>query len=207
METNSSEIIPIKGMKIGCTPSESFRLSTLECFYDQSCIDLIQQYTNYTSSINSTNSPSLLSPTMSRFPINTTIAELINDLFIEQWATTINYSSYYEQCSPLICSYTYNQQFNPMYTITFLLGLQGGLIIVLKWICPKIIQIIDKIYHHRKKRMNIVEPASPLEMTPADNMNRNVRNTTCDVELMPTNITSQYVVFIFISLIIYNSLH
>ncbi|CAF1506657.1 unnamed protein product, partial [Adineta steineri] len=34
MKSNSSEMIPIKGLKIGCIPSESFRASTLECFYD-----------------------------------------------------------------------------------------------------------------------------------------------------------------------------
>ncbi|CAF1386280.1 unnamed protein product [Adineta steineri] len=49
IESNSSKLIPVKGLKIGCTPSESFRASTLECFYDRSCIDLIHQYTNYTT--------------------------------------------------------------------------------------------------------------------------------------------------------------
>ncbi|CAF0967598.1 unnamed protein product [Adineta steineri] len=34
--TNPSKIIPIKGLKIGCTPSESFRISTLECLYNES---------------------------------------------------------------------------------------------------------------------------------------------------------------------------
>jgi hypothetical protein len=131
IETNSSKIIPIKGLKIGCTPSESFRLSTLECFYDQSCINLIRQYTNYTSLMNSSNSSIALSATMSRFSINTTVVELINDLFVEEWATSINYSSYYEQCSPLLCTYTYSQKVNALYTITLLLGLQGGLTIVL----------------------------------------------------------------------------
>ncbi|CAF1176295.1 unnamed protein product [Adineta steineri] len=138
IEMNSSEIIPIRGLKIGCTPSESFLLSNLACFYDQSCINIIQQYTN------STNSSISLAITKSQFSINTTIAELINDLFVEEWATNINYSSYYEQCSPLLCSYTYSKQINLLYTITLILGLQGGLTIVLKWICPKIVRIAAK---------------------------------------------------------------
>ncbi|CAF4184288.1 unnamed protein product, partial [Adineta steineri] len=50
VDENTSKIIPVKGLKTGCTPSESFRLSTLECFYDQSCLDLIQKYTNYHNS-------------------------------------------------------------------------------------------------------------------------------------------------------------
>lgn len=53
---NSSDIIPIKGLKMGCIPSESFRASTLECFYDLSCIHLLQKYTNFTNRNNSTTS-------------------------------------------------------------------------------------------------------------------------------------------------------
>ncbi|CAF1440439.1 unnamed protein product [Adineta steineri] len=43
--TNPSKTIPVKGLKIGCTPSESFRASTLECFYNESCVNLIKEYT------------------------------------------------------------------------------------------------------------------------------------------------------------------
>ncbi|CAF1035768.1 unnamed protein product [Adineta steineri] len=46
IEAHSSETIAIKGLKIGCTPSESLHASTLECFYNQSCLNLIQRYTN-----------------------------------------------------------------------------------------------------------------------------------------------------------------
>ncbi|CAF1521621.1 unnamed protein product [Adineta ricciae] len=37
--------------------------------------------------------------------MNTTISKFVDDLFVERWTTKINYSSYYEQCSPLLCSY------------------------------------------------------------------------------------------------------
>ncbi|CAF4312632.1 unnamed protein product, partial [Adineta steineri] len=112
VDENSSEVIPVKGLKIGCTPSESFRLSTLECFYDQSCLNLIQNYTSYH------NSSTPLSTNSSRFPENTKIDELIKNLFNEQWFNQSNYSSYYEQCSPLLCSYTDIERFNILYTIT-----------------------------------------------------------------------------------------
>ncbi len=189
IQTNSTEVIPIQGLKIGCIPSESFRASTLECFYNQSCINIIEEYTN------STNSPTPLSATMNRSSINTTIAELINNLFVEQWITTKNYSSYYRQCSPLICSYTYIQKFNVLYTVTFLIGLQGGLSIVLNWICPQIVRIVVKVYRHRKRRMNTVQPISSLNTTPVESVSANVRNSTCDIEPIPTSETSQYAFF------------
>lgn len=198
IKANSSEIVPIKGLKIGCTPSESFRSSTLECFYDFSCVNLIQEYTNYTHSIIP------LSATMNRSTINTTIADLINDLFVDQWSTTMNYSSYFEQCSPILCSYTYIQQFNPLYTVTFLLGLQGGLMIVLKWICPQIVRLIANLHRHRKNRMNIVRPERSFEITPIEIVNKNVSYLTVDLNSIP----SQYIFFfIFILFIIYRSFH
>ncbi len=196
--TNSSEISPIKGLKIGCTLSESFRASTLECFYDLSCINLIQEYTNYTSNI---SSPIPLTGITSQFSINTTIAELIDNLFIEQWTTTINYQSYFEQCSPLLCSYTYSQQLNSLYTVTLLLGLQGGLTIVLRWICPQIIRIIAKGYEYRKKRTNIIQPDQSLEMATVESIITNVPNTSVDLEPALTDAIFQYVspLFSFIS--------
>ncbi|UJR19904.1 hypothetical protein I4U23_023036 [Adineta vaga] len=158
IQMNPLKLIPIKGLKMGCTPSESFLVSTLECFYDQTCLNLIQQYTNHI------NSSKPLSTTASRFSINTTINKLIDDLFVEQWTTTINYSSYFQQCSPLLCSYTYIQHFNLLYTITLILGLEGGLTIVLQWVCPTIVQIIFKIYQSRKKRKHPVQQISSIEM-------------------------------------------
>ncbi|UJR34784.1 hypothetical protein I4U23_027565 [Adineta vaga] len=128
IEKDFSKKIPINGMKIGCTPSQSFLSSTLECFYNQSCLNLIQQYTNYKTFLKP------LSKIDSRFSQNTTVRELINHLFIEDWFIDKNYSLYYEQCSPLICSYTRIEELNIFYIITLILGLQGGLTIVLKWI-------------------------------------------------------------------------
>ncbi|CAF0872322.1 unnamed protein product [Adineta steineri] len=102
------------------------------------------------------------------------------------------------QCSPLLCSYTYSQQFNLLYTITLLLGLQGGLTIVLKWICPKILQIVEKVYQHRKKRTNIVQPVSSLEITVADHIQTDIGNPTNGEQSTPMTKTSQYAVFLFI---------
>ena len=141
IERNSSLIVPIEGLKMGCTPTESLYASTLQCFYNSSCIDLLQQYSNDTSP-----SPSPLSRTESRFAINLTISELVKELFIENWTTNINYSSYFEQCAPIFCEYSYVQKLNSLYTFTLLLGLHGGLTIVLEWICPKTVKLIYKIH-------------------------------------------------------------
>lgn len=156
-EEDSSKIF-VNGLKMGCTPSESLHVSTLECFYDELCVDLIQQYTNLSIA-------SLVNET-SRFHPKTNVSQLIDNLFIEQWLTSVNYSSYYDQCSPSSCSYTYVQYFHILYLITFLFGLQGGLTIVLDWICPRIVRIIFKIYEKRQKQLNAVGPECSTTKSP-----------------------------------------
>ncbi|CAF1032157.1 unnamed protein product [Adineta steineri] len=177
---NSSGIIPIKGLKIGCTPSESFRASTLECFYDSSCINLIYQYTNY----NNSRYPLLIMK--SRFPVNTTMAELIDSLFIERWSTETNYTSYFKQCLPSHCVYTSIQKFTLLDIITLLLSLQGGLSFILKWICPKIVRTASKIYDYRKKRRNTIRPVCIPEKTSSDISDTTINNGTTNVEISST---------------------
>ncbi|CAF0944033.1 unnamed protein product [Adineta ricciae] len=177
IEQDSLKIVLIKGMKMGCTPSESFFASTLECFYDQLCLDLIQNYTNYKHSLTP-----LATATLTRFPQNTTISEFVEDLFIESWSTDINYPLYYQQCLPSICYYISVEKFNVFYIITLILGLQGGLSIVLKFICPKLIRILSKIYLERKQTTSVVSPGTlikePLRMT-------------ANTDIQPMNSTSQ----------------
>ncbi|CAF1446796.1 unnamed protein product [Adineta steineri] len=185
ISSNSFEIIPVKGLKMGCTPSESLLASTLECFYDSSCIKLIQEQTNYNNSINTTIP---LSQNSSHFLINTTVRDLVNVLFVEDWSTKINYTSYFEQCSPSVCSYTYIQQFNLLYTITFLISIYGGLTIALKWICPWIVRLVANINQYRKKKSNTVQPINTINTI---SCHENVQSMTINSELVSTSTTTE----------------
>jgi hypothetical protein len=193
---------------MGCTPSESFLASTLECFYDLSCISLIQQQNNYTNNINATYDPVLIFANASQFPMNTTMIDLVNHIFIESWSTTINYSAYFDQCSPTFCSYTYIQQLNSLYTVTFLLGLYGGLSFVLKWICPNVIYLLDKVYQWRKKRSNLVEPERAIKMATIENNSATLTSTVLlnpivDSESVSAASALKYITFHFISIATY----
>ncbi|UJR13165.1 hypothetical protein I4U23_000188 [Adineta vaga] len=156
-----SKNISIKGLKMGCTPSESFLASTLECFYDSSCLQIIQEQVNY---IKTNYSPIMYVANSSRFAPNMTLVNLVNELFIENWITTIDYSAYFYNCSPEFCSYTYRQQVNSLYTTTLLIALYGGLSVVLQWICPNIIYFFVNTFWYRKKRFNTVGSIRTIEI-------------------------------------------
>ncbi|CAF4229612.1 unnamed protein product [Adineta steineri] len=122
------------------------------------------------------------------------MAKLIDSLFIERWSTKTNYTSYFEQCLPSRCSYTSVQKFNLIGIITLLLSLQGGLTIILKWTCPKIVRVASKINDYRKKRRNTVRPVCVLEKTSSDISDITTDNVTTNIETDSTPKTSPTII-------------
>ncbi len=84
----------------------------------------------------------------SRFnPISTvTFGTLIDELFIESWINSSNYSAYFSICAPLTCQYSYVERNSILYMITTFLGLYGGLTVGLKFLVWHGLLIYWKIY-------------------------------------------------------------
>ncbi|CAF1526169.1 unnamed protein product [Adineta ricciae] len=135
----NSIMFTVPGMYAGCYIIESLLASTLECFYNETCITQLQSFyqSNQTLRVTPLNSsfPSLYS-------VNSAMQVVINNLMIEEWNSMINYSSYFDECSPLQCTYSYQTRNDMIYIVTTLIGLVGGLITILKIVVPRSIQII-----------------------------------------------------------------
>ncbi|CAF1528502.1 unnamed protein product, partial [Adineta ricciae] len=190
---DSLKIVPIKGLKIGCTPSEAFLSSTLECFYNSSCLDLILQYTNNSDS---TVKISILSTNNSQYSMDSTVLDLVTNVFIEKWITSINYSVYFQQCSPSSCSYTYRQRFDWLYTVTVLIGYIGGLTLALQWLCPKIIILSHQLYRYSRKQKNAVDviPQSTLGENHVHNLDPNGVSSTSTSPRQFTSVMCRYII-------------
>ncbi|CAF1333734.1 unnamed protein product [Adineta ricciae] len=102
-----NESLKIKGFYMGCLPSETLLISTLECFYDINCINHLRTYlpTNYYKTY-----AEPLNVDNSKFEMNETINNLLKELFVEEWIISKNYQAYFHQCAPNVCSYTYVQR-------------------------------------------------------------------------------------------------
>ncbi|CAF3670361.1 unnamed protein product [Rotaria sp. Silwood1] len=123
---------------IGCSIIEGVRQSSLECFFNQTCLDVVQSNLNSEQSINI----SILENNATRFQPQTIIANIIDALMIEQWRENINYSQYYAYCEPKLCSYTIPLRNNALYVLTTLLALVGGLSAALRFLVPTIVKFI-----------------------------------------------------------------
>ena len=138
----------------GCTPMDSIRQSTLECLYNQSCVDAI-----------SLQSPvKALNIYLTRFNINLTIDQIFNEsLFVESWNIKSSFENYFSACSPRSLSYSYERRFHLGTIITISLSAFSGLILVWQLVTPAIVKILSLIQSERQSSRTLgqtpVQPA------------------------------------------------
>jgi hypothetical protein len=152
--SSNTTVFSVPGLYIGCFVIEALLQSTLECFYYQTCINQLQSYLVSSSPMYVT---ALDSSLPSQYFINSTIEELLDHLMVEQWNSSLMYDSYYNECQPTQCTYTYVTKNDIIYIVTTLVGLVGGLITVLKLVVPRLVKLFVR-YILRQRRVTLVMP-------------------------------------------------
>ncbi|CAF1587064.1 unnamed protein product, partial [Adineta steineri] len=154
----------IPGLRLGCFVIEGVLQSTLECFYNQTCLNSLQSYIISPISINVIPLNSSLS---SQFNETSTIQEVVNELMVDKWNLSSIYENYYKECQPIKCSYSYVDRNNIVIIITTLIGLIGGLVKVLRFMIPKLVKFIPRLMKKIRKYFsssrsetenNVIEP-------------------------------------------------
>ncbi|CAF3667000.1 unnamed protein product [Adineta steineri] len=160
MIAKTAKTFNIPGMFQTWFPLQSVLISTLECFYNDTYFaEIIRLIDRRISSNNfSTLQLSLLSSNDSQYD---QINVLANKLFVQSWNNESSYQSYFNQCHPLTCQYSYQSRFNIIYVITTIVGLLGGLSIVLRLIIPPVIISTSQIRNYmmyccRRRQTDIV---------------------------------------------------
>jgi hypothetical protein len=145
----NGQVVP--GFVLGCFPLESIFRSTLVCLYNQTCLDQI-------NIANLSTIRPLDASLPSEYWSNTTVDELVANVFMEKWSYNVNYTAFFSVCNPSICSYVISQPRNPLQTISILLGLYGGLTAIVKFTAPYLIAIFRRIALKLRRRDNAVIP-------------------------------------------------
>ncbi|CAF3091264.1 unnamed protein product [Rotaria sp. Silwood2] len=155
-----TDIFP--GLRTGCQILD-YSASTLECFYNQSCVQMLID--NRLHGFEDVYQPLDLSHITALHP-NETIFFGFQDpfvifqfyAFIDQWNETADYQSYFAQCQPKICTYMIAQKLKPIAIANSILGLIGGLSVLLRLLVPSFTYIIHQIhllYRHKIRGRNI----------------------------------------------------
>ena len=143
----TTPLTALPGLHRGCLITRVLLRSTLECFYDEFCIEKYLSYFNGTS-LNSF--PPMRSSSPSRYQQNSTIQEIVDGLMIEEQKLSIRYDNYYNQCQPVMCTYTIPTQNGALYISTTLFGLVGGLMTILRLCVPVLVRCgraIERLIH------------------------------------------------------------
>ena len=134
---NITESVP--GIYAGCYLIEALLQSNLLCFYNQSCINRLVHLLNLT---NIGNVSALGTIVSSRYQMNSTFEEIIDQLMVEQWSNITSHRSYYKQCHPSACSYSYQAKNRLITVLTTLIEVLGGLTVILHFVVPKFVRWI-----------------------------------------------------------------
>ncbi|CAF1042229.1 unnamed protein product [Adineta steineri] len=148
-------LFTIPGLYTGCYIIESLLQSNLQCFYNQTCINQLQSYFQGSTLMSVTALDISLS---NQFLENSTIADILNQLMVEEWINSSMYENYYNECKPSYCSYTVTTKNSAIYIITTLIGLVGGLITVLKLMVPYSVKFIVYCIKKCKRRSATIMP-------------------------------------------------
>ena len=142
----------LAGWYTGCWPTETLLLSTSEHFYNRTALETILRYINASSSVNdlfvalNASSDSFYDPRVS-------IETLAENLFVETLTEQLNYTAYFEQCSPDSCFIDTNERASFLYIATSLLGLYGGLSVVLLFVTPYVVTRAARFFGLRPRAL------------------------------------------------------
>ncbi|CAF1143652.1 unnamed protein product [Adineta steineri] len=142
-ENESKNIIP--GMVQSEFPFEALLMSTLECFYNETCLSYIKKFINSTQSsiyITTLKSISLNNSQYDRIQI------LANDLFIRSWDNNNSYGSYFNQCHALTCQYSYKHRLSFIFVVAKIIGFMGGINVFLHLLLPLIVKLLIKTWNY-----------------------------------------------------------
>ncbi len=118
----------VPGLFVGCFAVRSVLQSSLECFYNKTCLNMIQTMIRSNRSIHITP----LNQSQTRHAPNSSIELIFNELMLENWGEKIEFDHYYKGCAPLSCTYTTTKRNDLFYIITFVIAFFGGVSITLR---------------------------------------------------------------------------
>ncbi|CAF1618923.1 unnamed protein product [Adineta ricciae] len=142
-ELISGDITPtleIPGMFTGVLLIESLMYSTLECLFDQTCLNNISLY------VHASSIPISRFSVLTHYPLtkNQSIEFMADRSFVEEWVVNTSYENYFNYCQPLFCEYTAKLRNSFLYIFTTTISLFGGLRIFLPLIIINIVTFLRK---------------------------------------------------------------
>ena len=144
----------IPGLISDCLMIEGTLQSSLECYYNISCISLLHPSMSSIQALKTENDHYSLP--------NWSLERLLQSFMIEQVFIVLEFERFYENCQPIFCSYTYSRRFDFLHTFTIVIGVYGGLSVILAFIVPITAKEIIKRKQRARPRIDTPRTLPPL---------------------------------------------
>ena len=149
------KLYTIPNLYVGCYSTKGLLQSTLECLFNQRCLNDLQFYVREISVLNIT----VLDPSsLTRFTAQSTVQETVNYMMVDLWNLSSSFEDHYHTCRPIQCTYTDVTKNDAIYIVTTLFSLLGGLVTVLKILIPTSVRVIAHLLRNYNGRLSAVAP-------------------------------------------------
>lgn len=149
-------LMRIPGLFSGCMPMNSLLLSTLECFYNQTCVNDILSFLSVNSDFTA-----MTTIEQSIFQPNTTVQSMLDSIMVQSWTKNIFHEKYFAQCAPMSCTYLVEKRHDALFVLAKIIGLLGSLVLGLRLSVPWVVQFIRN--RKVKKNQPTASPRIPCE--------------------------------------------
>lgn len=156
----------IKGMTTDCYPYNGLLASTLECYYDASCLQLLVS--------NVSTFPPLNLNLPSRFMPTNTVNYLVGEAMAEEYSYNYSAEAYYKQCAPRFCVYSYKHHSTLLTIITAIIGVISTLNTGLRLMVPFLVTHLMNCWRKCRLPSATKAIANPSETASGKNLSENV---------------------------------
>ncbi|CAF1517587.1 unnamed protein product, partial [Adineta steineri] len=139
-------LVNVPGMIVDCLIVDGALASTLECYYNQSCISILHGQL-------SMNIQPLSNTSNKNFSMYSTVQLIFNKSMIDETITEIRFDKYFSECNCPFCSYSYRRRFDIFFIFTAVTGSIGILPLIIRHIASF---VATKILR-RKNRILLME--------------------------------------------------
>ncbi|CAF1297605.1 unnamed protein product [Adineta steineri] len=144
-------LVNVPGMIVDCLVVDGTLASTLECYYNQSCISVLHGQL-------SMNIKPLSNTSNKKFSMYSTVQLIFNKSMIDETITEIRFDKYFSECNCPFCSYSYRRRFDIFFIFTAVTGSIG----ILSFIIRHIASFVATKILRRKNRILPMENVSTI---------------------------------------------
>ncbi|CAF1377883.1 unnamed protein product [Adineta steineri] len=148
---NYGHLVNVPGMIVDCLIIDGALASTLECYYNQSCISILHGQLSMNIKPLSNNSNKY-------FSMHSKVQLIFNELMIDETITEIRFDKYFSECNCAFCSYSYTRRFDIFFIFTAVTGSIG----ILSFIIRHVASFVATKILRRKNRILPMENVSTI---------------------------------------------